>query len=266
MQAFKLIPLPQKQSLVWQEKYLKTLTRPMDGMWQQIAQSGQFWKIKIESNEVGYCNVDAQGVLLQLFIYPSYYAKSDVIFEALLKARKISGAMVSSGDSFLLTVGLSKAKKIEENAFLFSSLNSEIPFIKQDELQAEEAKLSDHEKLVDFYVDNVGTPVDWTHNYVQNALAKNHLTLFKNDLKEMIGLGEFRGNEIQTDIVDLGVVVAKSQRGKKYASSIMAWLRKKAQDVGKTPICSCEVDNKVSFAALTRAGFVPNHKLFKLYF
>ncbi len=266
IEKIQLVPLPHKQSLQWQKKYLASLSRPMDGMWFQISQSAQFWKIRVDRREIGYFCVDSSNILLQFYIVPEYLIRADFIFGFLADKRRFTAALVSTGDSLVLSASLELTQKIEVNAYLFSELNrNEIPLINQASYQVKKASEKDFNKAAFFYTSSIGTPLEWTRQYTEKIIYKKGLYFFENN-EETIGIGEFRCSEHQRPYVDLGVIIAKEHRGKKHGASIIAWLRGLAHKEGKVPICSCEKNNLASLNTLVGAGFIPSHKLFKVSF
>lgn len=262
----KFVPLPQKQSITWQSKYLETLNRPMDGMWFQISQSCQFWKIRLENEDIGYFCVDENNTLLQFFITPKFWTKVDFVIDFLITRYNLRFALVSTGDRVLLTSCLEHSRNIELHTYLFSESNPlEIPLINQDTYKVEKAKKTNFDTAVSFYIENIGTERAWTERYTESIIKKEGLYFFFLDSK-LIGIGEYRVSEHQLPYVDLGVIVAQGYRSQNHGSSIIAWLRNWARKNEKIPICSCEHDNKASLNTLTKAGFSPLHKLFKLNF
>lgn len=116
-------------------------------------------------------------------------------------------------------------------------------------------------QAIDFAVASIGAPEEWLQGYFSNLIQRQELfALWKNG--RMIATGESRGyDEYQTEYADVGMVVAKSERGRGLATQILNQLVALNEAKGLKSICSTEKTNIAAQKAITRAGFFANHRI-----
>ena len=68
--------------------------------------------------------------------------------------------------------------------------------------------------------------------------------------------GECIPSQKQPPYADLGMVVARSYRGRGLGSFLLTRLKKHCYEAGWKPICSCEASNRASKKAIEKAGFL----------
>ncbi len=110
-----------------------------------------------------------------------------------------------------------------------------------------------------FAMESIGAPEEWLTGYYTNLINRRELFgVWKGG--RLIATGESRGyDKYQKDCADLGVIVAKSERGKGLATQILQRLATANDAKGLRSICSTEQANVGAQKAITRAGFfAPN--------
>ncbi len=264
MEGLKLIPLPQRQSVVWQKRYLEGLQHPMDGMWLHHAQKGQFWKIRFYGEDIGFFCLKQAVEIVQFFVLPQRLPIASSIFRYICQVFRLKRAIVSTADALLLSVGLEcTTTKVAVEGYLFADGGGHIPTFRQESIQFIQATFHELDEAIAFFTENLGSEFLWTQQYLQQRIAQQELFLCYHD-RLLVGTGELRRNSLQPPYADVGVAVKKTLRGRQYASSIVAWLRSAAQVRELLPIASCATANIASFKALTRAGMLPVHRLLKI--
>ena len=84
--------------------------------------------------------------------------------------------------------------------------------------------------------------------------------------ERLIATGESRGDvEYQTEYSDVGVIVAKSERGRGLATQILKQLVAMNQANGLKSICSTEKTNIAAQKAISRAGFVSSNRIIQFH-
>ena len=90
----------------------KRLTAPIDAMWEQLyIASSQTYLVVIGNQKAGYCCIDSNKSLLQLFLPHDYLHLMDEVVRALIESDLMVAASLSSNDPIAFNTCLFHAKQ-----------------------------------------------------------------------------------------------------------------------------------------------------------
>ncbi|MBB6459330.1 GNAT family N-acetyltransferase [Flammeovirga kamogawensis] len=237
-------------------------TGTLDGMWQDLyIASATPFLIEIDSNTVGYCCIDDNKSLLQLFLKDEAKYLMEAVISTLITKELITFASLSSIDpiSFNTALSLSKSNKI--NTFCFQYAGS--PLIKNSAFEITNATVKDADTMRAFLKNNAG--FDDTFGYTDNLINRKELYIAKEG-DNIIASGECRISDTQKDVADLGVIVNTEYRKKGLGAKMLNALAQKAVELNKQPVCSTTYDNIASKKAIEKAGFYNSFIIFDMSF
>lgn len=250
-------------------QYLKGTTAPLDGMWLfgflPMAKQIAF----IDEGEIlGYCCVNAEGYLLQLFVKPELIQRSGVIFRALITGgfpglEPIKGVYVSTAEPQMLSLCVDVFSAFEVQALMYQLAPEGARPTGDVDVTLEPLEPSQLEEAIAFCLENIGAPEEWLRGYLGNLISRRELNGLWRDGR-LVATGECRGHDdAQTQYADLGMIVAKGERGKGIATQVLRRLVEISQAKGLAPICSTDMANIASQKAITRAGFFSYNRILR---
>jgi GNAT superfamily N-acetyltransferase len=248
------------------DDYLRMLIAPMDGMWESavIAQAA-FWKIQDREQFVGYFCLDSNRYLLRFHLLENYQARAQEIFRWIVSTYNIEHAIMSTIEPSYFSLCLDIQKSIALHSYLFrdnpccelSSGLSTSTFRK-----AEKGELDD---ITRFYRANTEGSGEWIEPFLNARLNREELFVWY-DQQTLIATGECIPSQKQPPYADLGIVVARSYRGRGLGSSMLLGLKQHCYKAGWKPICSCAAGNYASKKAIEKAGFISEHRMVNILF
>ncbi|MCP3933319.1 MAG: GNAT family N-acetyltransferase [Bacteroidetes bacterium] len=240
----------------------RRFTAPIDGMWESLyIASSQHYLIENDNKDIGYCCIDDNDSLLQIFLADDYNYLMDTAVRSLIESKLISSASLSSIEPISFNACLSHLKSIAANTFCFQYSNR--PLANGSSLNLELVSKEDMPAIKSFFKNQID--FDDNFGYAENLIKRNELYMI-NDSEIIIATGECRMSDSQLDIADLGVIVNKDYQGRGIATQVLRRLVKKAQETNRKPVCSTTVDNIASKKAIERAGFFCSHIIFDIQF
>lgn len=249
--------------------YLQQTTAPLDGMWLfGFVPMASHYGFYNDEQLIGYCSINEEGYLLQFFLSAPFQSQAEIVFKSLFSdtscIEKIVGAFVSTAEPEYLSHCADHFTGFEVNSLMYQ-LDSHFcprPEQRQDDLVS--MALVTREQLTDVVevaVRSIGAPREWLTGYYEKLIEREELFGFWK-ARELVGMGESRGNdEYQKEYADLGVIVASDHQGQGLATHILRTLTTLTEAKGLMPICSTEKTNLAAQKAITRAGFVPRHRI-----
>lgn len=237
---------------------------PLDGMWESlyIAQSVTYL-IQIDQNTIGYCCIDADKSLTQIFLNDNYKHQMSETIVNLIKSKHISSAKLSSIEIVSFNACLLHSKSIEPDTYNYQFSNNPQQSIIEETLALRLAELEDVSTIKTFYKNEIG--FDDQFGYVKNLVQRKALFLAESS-NFIFAAGECRLSETQIKYADIGMAVKQTHRKKGIGTKMLIALTKIAQDQNRIPICSTTIDNIASQKAIEKAGFYSAHIIFKINF
>ncbi|MBV1871473.1 MAG: GNAT family N-acetyltransferase [Gammaproteobacteria bacterium] len=253
------------------KEYFVQTTAPLDGMWHFgfVLDSDHFGFYE-GSTLVGYCCINDEGYVLQFYLSPAANAQATELFALIAQQNSLAtgtvvGAFVSTAETNYLSLCLDNSRSFKVNALMYQL--GTIGYA--DKSEPLEMQLADQEQLADFVefgTSSIGAPEQWLTAYFDNLIQRKELWgYWAND--QLLATGECRlFDEYQTEFADLGIIVAKSERGRGLATRVLYYLINKAAEKGLQPICSTERSNIAAQKAITRAGLVSSNRIIQFEF
>lgn len=245
----------------YRKELYTTFITAIDGMWESryIANASNYL-INIKANTIGYCCINSENTLLQVYVKPEYRFLMQDVISKLIDLKLITTASLSSIEPIAFNISLALSKTVTENTYCFQYVipnnlecNSNLLLANKDNIK--DIKMFLLNQIG--FIDNIG--------YTENLIQRNALYYIQEN-DTIIATGEYRQSTSQPNIVDLGVIVNKDYRKRGIAANILKTLAKKAIENNKTPICSTTLDNIASKKAIEKAGFYCSHIIFDMAF
>lgn len=252
-------------------RYLRQTTAPLDGMWLNgfvPAATHYGWR---EGGQLcGYFCVNDDGYLLQFFVDPNHRAREVELFEhAVVRSESPAGAVkgvfVSTAEPYSLSLCLDHFRVFEVNALMYQLPESRVEPAESAEESTALTRIASSQlpRAVAFAMAEIGAAQDWVTSYYATLIDRGELYGWWSD-DRLIATGESRRREAwQGPHADLGVVVARSHRGRGLATKILRALVSMNERGGAKSICSTERDNRAAQKAIARAGFVACNRVIR---
>lgn len=250
----------------FRDDYLRTLVAPMDGMWEStVIAHATFWEIQDQKLRIGYFCIGSEQDLLRFHLCGNYLNRAQEIFHWVLSTYNIRHAMTSTIEPLYFSLCLDVQRNITLHSYLFrdnqlKDLSSGLS--KSIFRKAEKRDLDD---IVCFYHANTEGAGEWIEPFLNTRLNRKELFVLY-DQQTLAAAGECIPSQKQPPYADLGMVVARSYRGRGVGSFLLTQLKKHCYKAGWKPICSCEASNRASKRAIEKAGFISEQRMVKITF
>ncbi|TRX60595.1 GNAT family N-acetyltransferase [Fulvivirga sp. M361] len=235
---------------------------PVDAMWEMLyIASSQPYLIENGTQKIGYCSIDDNESLLQIFLNDGSNHLMDRVVKSLIDSKLISGAKLSSIESVSFNACLTYSRSVQTNTFCFQYYNR--PLQNGPLLNIELVSQEDIQAIKSFLKDQIG--FDDTFGYTENLVQRREFYVVKGS-GDIIATSECRLSDSQPEIADLGVIVNRDYQGKGIATQVLKQQANRAQEIKRRPICSTTYDNVASKKAIEKAGFYCSHIIFDINF
>ncbi len=240
----------------------KTFVAPLDSMWQDLyIASSQPYLIERDGQQIGYCCIDSNEALLQLFVNKeNRHLVRDTVRD-LIDSSLISSASLSAIEPVSFNACLFHSKSIQTNTLCYEYSNKDLD--NENTLNVELVTTQYSNAIRSYYKDHVG--FDDTFGYVDNLVSRKELFMALED-DTIIATGECRLSVTQLDYADVGVSVNTKHRKKGLATKMLQQMAHKAIEQNRNPICSTTIDNIGSQKAIEKAGFYCSNIIFDIKF
>ncbi len=246
--------------------YLRTLVAPMDGMWEGafIARSA-FWLVRDGGVPLGHYCIGADSTLLRFHLENAHRAKAAEVFRWVVSTHDVRQAVASTLEPPYFSLCLDVQTSLSIHSYLFrDNTRGELSF-GLDTGVLRKASIEDLEGLVRFYHANIDGAGEGVEPFLRERLALEELFVLY-DGPILAATGECIRSRSQPPYADLGMVVARSHRGRGLAGYMLTQLKQYCARESWTPICSCAADNIASRKAIIKAGFVAEHRMVTITF
>ena len=233
-------------------------------MWEAlyIAQS-ETYLIKIEDNTIGYCCIDADASLTQVYLEATHKYLMNGTIGNLITSKHINSAKLSSIEIVSFNACLTHSKSIESDTINYQFSNNLQQKNTEESIELRLAEHKDIATIQSFYNNEIG--FDDQFGYVKNLVQRKALYVAESS-KSIIATGECRLSETQSKYADIGMAVKQTERKKGIGTKMLIALTQLALQKNRVPICSTTIDNKASQKAIENAGFYSSHLIFKINF
>lgn len=246
--------------------YLHTLIAPMDGMWESVIISqATYWEIQDGERHAGHFCLDSNNYLLRFYLIKEHQAQAQEIFQRIISTYELQYAITSTIEPLYFALCLDFQKRITPQSYLFRDqkrIKVSVDLLTHSFRKAEKKEF---DALVRFYQENTEGPGEWIEPFLHKRLDREELFVSSSQ-SVLRATGECIPSQRQPPYADIGMVVARSYRGRGLGTSILIHLKEHCYEAGWKPICSCTVDNHASKKAIERAGFLSEQRMVKITF
>lgn len=239
------------------------LSAPIDGMWESLYIANATHYLIISEDEIkGYCCIDEDASLLQLYLIDSYKNKINAVIDELIQTKLIRKAKLCSSEAIAFNACLERSKTIEKDTINYHSTKDSLKNLKSS-LSYRLAKSEDIESIKAFFKAEIS--FDDSFGYTENLVTRREIYLFEED-KKIIATGECRLSDTQKEFADIGMIVKISKRGQGLGAKVLNEMALKAIASDRKAICSTTMDNIASQKAIESIGFFQRDIYFKMVF
>lgn len=243
-------------------KLYQKLTAPIDAMWEQLyIASSQHYLIEKDDMIIGYCCINNEACLLQIFLKDEYSSIMEQIITALIGSKLIRSTSLSSNEPISFNACLASSKSIKTNTFCFEHSNK--PMNIESALNLELGSTDDIPAIKVFYKEQIG--MDDTFGYTENLVSRKEIYVVKK-AGVIIATSECRMSDSQPKIADLGIIVNRDYQGKGIATEVMQMQVNRVLKAKRKPICSTTLDNIASRKVIEKSGFYCSNIIFDICF
>ncbi|SOE22981.1 Acetyltransferase (GNAT) domain-containing protein [Spirosomataceae bacterium TFI 002] len=243
-------------------KHYENLKAPIDAMWELLyIASSQHYLIDHNEGHIGYCCIDENNSLIQIFLSEDSSFLMEKVVSELISLKLISSASLSTNEPIGFNACLSHSKSTTVNTFCFQHLNKEMEVNSTLEIELVSAK--DIPAIKVFLKEQVG--MDDSFGYTENLVSRKEIFMVK-ESQVIIATSECRMSDTQPDFADLGIIVKKGYEGKGIATEVMRMQVNRVLKASRKPICSTTFDNIASKRTIEKAGFYCSNIIFDIRF
>jgi GNAT superfamily N-acetyltransferase len=247
-------------------RYLRTLAAPADGMWEGavIAQAA-WWELQEDGRQVGFFCLDADRTLLRFHLLDDYQARAQAIFLRVATTQRIQRAIAGTNEPGYFSLCLDIQRGITPHSYLFRDGGGDVPAPDLGPDSFRKADQGEFAALVHFYQENATGAGEWIGPFLRERLASGELFVLY-ERERLVATGECIPSPYQPPCADLGMVVARAERGRGLGTAMLGHLKQHCYAEGWRPICSCAADNVASKRAIEKAEFVSEHRMVTMDF
>jgi len=253
-----------EEVLDYRKQLYNSFTAPLDGMWEALyIANATNYLIKYEGKEIGYCCIDQDKSLNQLFLKESHRYLMKTIVAELINRSVIILAHLSSIEPTVFNTCLLFSKAIEANTINYTFSSVQEKNVSAGILNLNKATIHEGDKIRAFFKEEIG--FEDSFGYTENLIKRGEIYIVEEE-NVIIATGECRLSDSQPEYADVGMVVKNTNRKKGLGASVLSELLTIALKRKRKPICSTTVDNVAAQKAIERAGFYNSHTVFKMNF
>lgn len=238
------------------QKYISTLSSPIDSFLEEHILNSAFYTINYNSEVAGYFAVHSNRYLTQFYLELPYYNESQEIFKNILRDHSVQSIMVPTCDELFLSLALDHDYKIEKQAYFFQDNKVEIPtekLYKDGELKA--AVPNDASKITEVCQDFI--------DKVEKRIKNREIFTFTKE-NTLLGIGIVERSKLLDGYASIGMFTNEQYRKQGIGRTIIYHLKEWCYDNKLNPICGCWYYNVLSKQTLESAGMVSKTRLLNI--
>lgn len=225
------------------EKYVNSISIPYDDFLENFILESQFYTITEAGQKIGYFALN-EKLLTQFYLIREYRHRKD-IFDMLFEKYHIKKAFVPSTDSLFLSLATHRAREVSLQAYHFWDSGRKVEEGRYHGLKL--ATMEDLERIKNLCG-------DFFEDY-EMEISSEHLYILEEG-DNLLGIGVFIENKIMRECAGTGMFTNPDFRNQGVGRSIILELKKKAYDMGLTPVPGCWSGNTLSKKTLESAGYI----------
>ncbi len=248
------------------DDYLHTLVAPMDGMWEStVITHAVFWEIRDRAQQAGFFCLDPHNQLLRFHLGEGYRAWARETFRWIIVTYAIRHAIASTIEPRYFSLCLDLQVGVVPHTYLFRDHRRVAQSPAPGDRIYRKVRMSEWEDVVRLYRANTEGSGEWLEGFLRERLEGDELTGMY-ERQALVAVGECIPSQTQPPYADLGMVVARSCRGRGLGCAMLLHLKQHCYEAGWEPICSCAADNEASRRAIERAGFISEQRMMTIRF
>jgi GNAT superfamily N-acetyltransferase len=250
-------------------RHRATVTTPQDAYWENgIIGVSAHYAIFDDSAPAGFCAVDGDGFLVQLFANQGEQRLLGML-DACIVSLGIHGAFAATNEPAFLDACRVRGLTETEHTLLYFDEQTVAPSGEHtlrpavtDDVTALVA-ISGADASVDLATMEAG--FGGLAGYVSAAITDGSIFVLEHD-GEIAGSGDFRLRNTWPGTADLGVVVAPHLQGRGLGTEVLRLLKQMAAAIGAEPMCSTTVENLASQRMIAKSGMAVRHRIMRIQF
>jgi len=248
-----------------QDMMEKNITRngvTVDSFWEDHVLEGNHYSIQDGDSSIGYFTIHGEDTISSFYLVEEYAYYGREFFEQIKKYEKVTNALVTTGDEFLLAHCLDSFQRMEKQAY-FSLYRDVEPssFVKRSitfERILSRENLSTVKLAGDFFREDEDEWILKNRDYY-----RVYKVLESGDL---VGFGVVETGRVVKSIASIGMFVMEDKRRLGYAKNILRQLKELVEEEGYIPRSGCWYYNHNSLKSMISAGGYPKSRLLRFYF
>jgi GNAT superfamily N-acetyltransferase len=240
------------------QKYLVTLSSPIDSFLEDHILGSQFYTIAGEGKLRGYLALHEQKLLTQFYIEPEYLSQGQPIFRQLLSQFKPEAAFVPTCDEFFLSHALDQEITLKKQAYFFQDCREiEVDSKIYRPGQFRPASEGDRAEIVNIsgdFFDRLG-----------ERIARREIFVFREG-EALLGVGIVEKGKLLPRHASIGMFTHEQHRQKGVGRSLIIHLKRWCYTNGFVPVAGCWYYNYNSKKTLESAGMITRTRLLRLEF
>lgn len=239
--------------------YQQSLVVPLDDMYASFADRAAHHVLLVDGDVAGRCAVDDNCELQHFFVASEHAGLADVLFSEAVNRLGVRTAVACTADVGVLAVGLTAATASEVIALMYRLA---APPTTSPQATLVPVASADQEAAIVFMRDQLQQEETFLRWYAVERIQKGELFLVEHE-GQLAGIAEYRHDPRAPGHAHLGLIVDPAQRGRGVGESIMVALVALCDQTGVVPLCSTELTNTAARHVIRRAGFRPDHRVFR---
>lgn len=246
---------------VLRQAYLTTLPEPQELFVEQaVARSHEYLiQDQRDGTEIGYAAASA-STLVELFVRDGAAEHYSAALQAMIASGLVDRALCKTFDQPLLEAAARNAISIRTVAISFAALTPWSTRLYRASVADRRARTmsTPSSRCTMVFFDSPAEVIDY--------LVSGGLFIFSDTGDGVLGCGLMKRVIPDWDAIDIGMVVARAQRGCGLGARIVAHMVSLCIAAGDRPIRGCGAENVASRRALEKAGFRTDHQLVEALF
>jgi RimJ/RimL family protein N-acetyltransferase len=248
------------------DAYVRTVSAPMDGMWEGTAIAGAaFWAIREDEQPIGHFCLDTTNRLVRFAVAANDQVWAGEKLRWVITMHGVRQAVVGENEPLYYAACMMLPHFSTVHAYLFQDFHVQETAPDAAKGMFNVADVGEADTFLRFYRDNLDGVSASFDAFVRERLAHAELCALW-DGAAVLAIGECIPSQRQAPYADLGMIVSRTRRSQGLGSTMLLHLKQHCYRLGWRPICSCDADNIASMRAIEKAGFICEHHMLALTF
>ena len=254
MPAAVFVPTQTMSELSMLNRYLDSLTAPIDSNLEDVILSSALYRILIDDQIAGLFAVNDSTHLTLFWLDPHFVCLAGAVFQQICTQFLIENILVSTSETLLLSLAMDYQKHVVTKGHCFSYLSTplsdEPTYVALTVAGNEDIELIRHHSRGFF-------------DQLEANIA-NHEIYLACYQRQLVGFGIIEHSRISRHFASVGMYVLERFRGRGHAARIVTELIKRNNVNQLQSVACCRVDNTASIKALTKAGLASVSRLIQV--